>query len=52
MSTSTVGTLVQDVVTAVGSVLTSNLGAILAVFAGLVGLGILIYYVRRFIGHK
>lgn len=52
MSTSTTTTIFGSFVSDLGGVLASNLPTILVVLAGLVGLGILIYYSRRWIGHK
>jgi hypothetical protein len=52
MSTTTVGTLVTSLTSDIGSVLTANLPLILTIMAGLIGLGILIHYVRKWIGRK
>lgn len=52
MSTSTVGTIFGTFVGNIGDILTNNLGAVLLVAAGLIGLGILVYYVRRWVGRK
>lgn len=52
MNSNDVGTIVSTFVGDIGGVLTTNLPVVLAVAAGLIGLGILLYYTRRFIGHK
>lgn len=52
MSTSTVGTIFGTFVDNIGSILSDNLGAVLLVAAGLIGLGILIHYVRKWVGRK
>jgi len=51
-SSSTVNTLFPTFVQDIGSILTANLPLVLVVLAGLIGLGIMVYYVRRWIGHK
>jgi len=45
-------TVFASFMSAVGQTLTNNLPLILAVVAGLIGLGILIRYVKRHIGRK
>lgn len=52
MSTEDVGTIISTFVGDIGTILTDNLPVVLAVAAGLVGLGILLYYTRRFVGRK
>jgi hypothetical protein len=52
MSTTTVGTIFTSFTGDVGTILTTNLPLVLAIAAGLIGLGILVHYVRRWIGRK
>ena len=52
MSPTDVGTIFSDFTTAVSSILTTNLPLVLAIAAGLIGLGILVHYVRRWVGRK
>lgn len=51
-STSSVASIFTTFLSGIGQILTDNLGAVLLISAGLIGLGILIYYVRRWIGRK
>jgi len=52
MSTSTVGTIFAGLTTAIGTILTDNLPLVVAILAALIGLGILVRYVKRWIGRK
>jgi len=52
MGTTTVQTMFGAFVSEIASNLTNNLPVILVVAAGLIGLGILIHYVRKWIGRK
>lgn len=52
MDATDVGTIVSTFIGDIGGVLTANLPVVLGVAAGLVGLGILLYYTRRLIGRK
>ena len=47
-----VNTAFGGFVASIGSILTTNLPVVLAIAAGLIGLGILLYYVRRLVGRK
>jgi len=52
MDTSTVTSIFSAFVGDIGTNLTNNLPVVLAVAAGLIGLGILVHYVRKWIGRK
>jgi len=52
MSTTTVGTLFTSLTTTVGSILTDNLGLVIAIVGALIGLGFLIRYFKRHIGGR
>lgn len=52
MGTSTVSSIFGAFVSDIGTNLTNNLPAVLVVAAGLIGLGILVHYVRKWIGRK
>ena len=52
MSTTTVGTIFTDFVGGISTILSANLPIVLVVAAGLIGLGILIHYVRKWIGRR
>jgi len=52
MGTSTVASIFSSFVGDIGANLTANLPVVLAVAAGLIGLGILVHYVRKWIGRK
>jgi hypothetical protein len=48
----TVNTTFGTFTDSIGTVLTTNLPLVLAIAAGLIGLGILVHYVRRWVGRK
>jgi len=52
MQPSDVATMFGNFTSAVGTILTANLPLVLAIAAGLIGLGILVHYVRKWIGRK
>lgn len=52
MSTSTVNTIVAQVITDVGSILATSLPVIVGLFGILLGLGLAIFYVRKFIARR
>lgn len=52
MGTTTVATIFTQFTSDIGTNLTNNLPLVLAIVAGLVGLGMLVHYVRRWIGRK
>jgi hypothetical protein len=52
MGTSTVASIFTTFVGNIATNLTDNLPTVLVVVAGLIGLGILIKYVKRWIGRK
>jgi len=52
MGTSTVSTIFGGFVSDIAANLTNNLPTVLVVAAGLIGLGILIHYVRKWIGRR
>jgi len=52
MGTSTVATIFSGFVGDLSSNLSTNLPAVLTVAAALIGLGILVHYVRKWIGRK
>lgn len=52
MSSSTVNAIFSTFVTDVADVLAASLPVLLVVAAGLIGLGIVIRYVKRWIGRK
>jgi len=52
MGTSTVTSIFSSFVADIGTNLANNLPTVLVVAAGLIGLGILIHYVRKWIGRK
>lgn len=45
-------TLLTSVTTVIEDVITGSLPLVLAIFGGLVGLGIALHFVRRFIGRR
>jgi len=52
MGTTTVATIFTSFTSDIGTNLSNNLPLVLAIAAGLIGLGILIHYVRKWIGRK
>lgn len=52
MSTTTVASIFTDFTGSIGTILTDNLPLVLVIAAGLIGLGILIHYVRKWVGRK
>jgi len=52
MGTTTVASMFSSFVSEIASNLSNNLPTVLVVAAGLIGLGILIHYVRKWIGRK
>lgn len=52
MSTSTIGTIFEGLTTNLSTILTENLPLVVSILAGLIGLAILIRYVKRWIGRK
>jgi len=52
MDATSAGTIFATFIGDLGDVLTSNLPLVLAVVAGLIGLGIVLRYVKRWIGRK
>jgi len=44
--------VVTEVTTTVTSILTTNIPEVAVIFAGLVGLGIAMHFVKRFIGRR
>jgi len=51
-STTTVDTIFGTFLTAVSDVLTNNLGLVLGIVGALIGLGIVIRFVKRHVGKK
>jgi len=47
-----VAAVVTEITTTVTSVLTTNVPELAVIFAGLVGLGIAMHFVKRFIGRR
>lgn len=52
MNATDVGTIFTTFTGDVGGVLTDNLPLVLAIAAGLIGLGILVRYVKKHVGRK
>jgi len=52
MTPATIGTIFTGLTTAVSDILTTNLPLVVAILAGLIGLGILIRYFKRHVGKK
>lgn len=52
MGPTDVGTIFTTFTGDVGTILTTNLPLVLGIAAGLIGLGILVHYVRRWVGRK
>lgn len=52
MNATTTGSIFTTFIGDIGSVLSTNLPLILAVAAGLIGLGILVHYVRKYVGRR
>jgi len=52
MSSTTANTIFGTFISDIGSVLSTNLPLIVGVLAGLIGLAIVIRYVKRWIGRK
>jgi len=52
MGTSTVTSIFSSFVSDLAANLTNNLPTVLVVAAGLIGLGILIHYVRKWVGRR
>jgi len=51
-STSTVSTIFTSFLGAIGTILTDNLGAVLLIVGGLIGLALVVKYVKRWISRK
>jgi len=52
MSTTTAGTIAGQVVSDLGSFLTSYLPSVFVIFVGLLALGLAIHYVRKYIARR
>lgn len=52
MDATTTGTIFTGLTTTLGTVLSDNLPVVVGILAALIGLGILIRYVKRWIGRK
>jgi len=52
MSTSTINTMIQSFLDTLSDSLTTNLPLVLQIAAGLVALGIVIRYIKRWVGRK
>jgi len=52
MNASTTGTIFEGLTTSIGTSLADNLPLVVGILAALIGLGILVRYVKRWIGKK
>jgi len=52
MTTGNIATIFGTLTTNITDILTTNLPLVVAILAGLIGLGILVRYVKRWVGRK